>query len=82
MDPDLWEQLKTNTERAVRESGEDGVRLVGGIMDGWLVRRDADALKPGWYETNPANLTAGPGRYVLSESGSHAEWVPAPSPNP
>lgn len=80
MDPKLWEELKRNTERATLDSGRAGVRLVGGIMDGWLLPTDVDALDPDWYKTNPPNMTAGRG-YVLSATGTHAEWIPEIAPS-
>jgi hypothetical protein len=76
MDPRFWDELKRNTEKAVRDSGEPGVRLIGGVMDGWLVLPEAPALQKDWYKTNPPDSTAGPGRYVLNASGTAAEWVP------
>lgn len=77
MDPKLWAEIKRNVEKATLDSGEEGVRLIGGVMDGWLVLPDAEALQQNWYTTNPPDMTAGPGRYVLSSNGRQAKWTPA-----
>lgn len=75
MDSKLWNELRKMTEKEILDSGAPGVRLVGGIMDGWLVRPDADALRTDWYKTNPSGMSTGPGRYVLAASGTEAEWM-------
>ncbi len=77
MDPKLWEEIRANTEIAVHASGERGVRLNGGPMDGWLVLPSADALQPDWYKTWPPSIRDEhlPGRYELAAPGSHAQWI-------
>jgi hypothetical protein len=58
MDPAFWEELKRNTERAVRETGTPGVRLRGGPMDGWLVSEDAPSLESDWFTTWPESVAS------------------------
>lgn len=69
MDPVFWEELKRNTENAVRESSTPGVRLQGGPMDGWLVTADAPSLQPDWYTTWPDSVAREnrPGHYELAK---------------
>jgi hypothetical protein len=83
MDEKFWEELRANTEIAVHAAGDQGVRLRGGPMDGWLVNEDAPSLAPDWYETWPPTVAAknDPGRYELSESGTWAEWKPVEEEN-
>lgn len=75
---EFWDNLRANTEIQVHQAGEGGVRLNGGPMDGWLVKRDAPSLAPDWYRTWPPNVRAAdePGRYELAESGTWAQWTP------
>jgi len=59
----------------------DSVVLRGGPMDGWIVKPEADALRPDWYTTWNVNIApslAGwqPGRYILAASGKTAAWLP------
>ncbi len=72
------ENLQATTELQIREDGEDGVRLNGGPMDGWLVLKDAPSLAVDWYKTWPSGMADvhEPGRYEVSESGTWADWVP------
>lgn len=78
-------QLKATVQRMVKGGGlqhpvPDSVVLHGGPMDGWVVKPEADALRPDWYTTwnvNVAPSLAGwePGRYMLFDDGKVAEWV-------
>jgi hypothetical protein len=72
------ENLRTTTELQIREDGEDGVRLNGGPLDGWLVLKDAPSLAAHWYKTWPPGIADKnePGSYEVADSGSWAEWVP------
>lgn len=72
------ENLRATAELQIREDGEDGVRLNGGPMDGWLVLKDAPSLAPDWYKTWPPGMADEnkPGRYEVADSGTWAEWVP------
>jgi hypothetical protein len=76
IDPKFWEELRKNTERAVQEEGEEGIRLRGGPMDGWLVREDAPAFRPDWYQSLPgwSQEELKPGHYER-RSDTEAEWV-------
>jgi hypothetical protein len=42
------------------------VALVGGPMDGWVVKPDAPSLRPDWHTSWPASLATrfGPGHYA------------------
>lgn len=73
MDPKFWEELKKNTEAAVSESGEQGIRLVGGPMDGWLVLPDAPAFERDWWQTLP-DWAKEPGYYELFPDSDAAQW--------
>lgn len=77
-DDEFYENLRATTELQIREDGEDGVRLNGGPMDGWLVLKDAPSLAADWHKTWPSGMAQEhePGRYEVSESGTWAEWVP------
>lgn len=83
MDETSWEGLRANTEIAVHSSGEHGVRLRGGPLDGWFVKKDAPSLAPDWHITWPPTVAAkhDPGRYELSESSTWAEWRPVEEEN-
>jgi hypothetical protein len=72
------ENLRATTELQIRQDGEEGVRLNGGPMAGWLVLRDAPSLAADWHKTWPPTVAKqhGPGRYELADSGTWAEWVP------
>ena len=72
------ENLRATTELQIREDGEDGVRLNGGPMDGWLVLKDAPSLAADWYKTWPLGMVDEnePGRYEVADSGTWAKWVP------
>jgi hypothetical protein len=74
---DFYENLRATTELQIRKDGEDGVRLNGGPMDGWLVLEDAPSLAADWYKTWPRAMAHKnePGRYELADSGTWAEWV-------
>lgn len=74
----FYENLQATTELQIREDGEDGIRLNGGPMDGWLVLRDAPSLAADWYKTWPPGIANknDPGRYEIADSGTWAEWVP------
>lgn len=74
----LRENLRATAELQIREDGEDGVRLNGGPMDGWLVLKDAPSLAADWYKTRPPDVAGQnePGRYEMADSGTWAEWVP------
>jgi hypothetical protein len=77
-DPDrLAESLRAVTELQIHAEGEEGVRLGGGPMDGYLVRADAPVLGPDWYRTWPPRLAARnrPGRYLLSADRRRAQWA-------
>jgi hypothetical protein len=75
----LFENLRANAEILIHQGGEQGVRLNGGPMDGWLVKPDAPSLAPDWYRTWPPRTAEPhlPGRYELADSGTSAEWVAA-----
>jgi hypothetical protein len=77
MDERFREELRAQTELAVRESGEQGVRLRGGPMDDWLVKQDAPCFAADWYKTWPQSVAdeTEPGRYARDETGTQAEWV-------
>jgi len=77
-DDQFYENLRATTELQIREDGEDGVRLNGGPMDGWLVLKNAPSLAADWHKTWPSAMAEEhePGRYAVSESGTWAEWVP------
>lgn len=53
----------------------DSVVLRGGPMNNWIVKPDAPALQPDWYQSWPESVKGkhAPGRYVLVEKGK-AEW--------
>jgi hypothetical protein len=72
------ENVRAATELQIREDGEDGIRLNGGPMNGWLVLADAPALMPDWYKTWPPGIAEKhePGRYEVAASGTWAEWIP------
>jgi hypothetical protein len=72
------ENLRATAEFQICEDGEDGVRLNGGPMDGWLVLKDAPSLATDWYKTWPPAMAGEnePGRYEMADSGTWAEWVP------
>ena len=72
------ENLRATTELQIRQDGEDGIRLNGGPMDGWLVLKDAPSLAADWYKTWPPGMAREnePGRYRVTDSGTWAKWVP------
>jgi len=72
------ENLRATTELQIREDGEDGIRLNGGPLDGWLVLKDAPSLTADWYKTWPPGIADKnePGSYEVADSGTWAEWVP------
>lgn len=72
------ENLRATTELQIREDGEDGIRLNGGPLDGWLVLKDAPSLAADWYKTWPPGMAGEnePGRYEVADNGTWAEWVP------
>jgi hypothetical protein len=74
----FYENPQATTELQIREDGEDGIRLNGGPMDGWLVLKDAPSLAADWYKTWPPGMASEnePGRYEVADSGTWAEWVP------
>jgi hypothetical protein len=74
----FYENLQATTELQIREDGEDGIRLNGGPMDGWLVLKDAPSLAVDWYKTWPPGMAGKnePGRYEMADSGTWAEWAP------
>lgn len=74
----LRDNLRATAEIQIREDGEDGVRLQGGPMDGWLVLKHAPSLATDWYKTWPPGMADEnePGRYEVADSGTWAEWVP------
>lgn len=69
----LQGQLRTHS---LKHPVPDSVTLLGGPMDGWVVKPDAPALLPDWYRTWPPDIAAAnePGRYVLE--GREATWSP------
>lgn len=78
----LWQQLRINTEKALKEKGGPGVRLRGGPCDGWYVADDAPMLlRADWYDLVPdgEKWRARPGHYALVDEMDHdariAEWV-------
>lgn len=72
------ENLRATTELQIRQDGQDGVRLNGGPLDGWLVLKDAPSLAADWHKTWPPTVATqhSPGRYELAHNGTWAEWVP------
>ena len=72
------QNLRATTELQIRQDGEDGIRLNGGPMDGWLVLKDAPSLAADWYRTWPPGMAREnkPGRYRVVDSGTWAKWVP------
>jgi hypothetical protein len=68
--------LRAATEFQIHRDGEQGVRLNGGPLDGWLVLSDAPSLAEDWYRTWPPGFVGKhePGRYVIGASGTWAEW--------
>jgi hypothetical protein len=59
----------------VKHPAPDSVTLVGGPMDGWIVKPDAPALRPDWCTTWPDSVAAknAPGLYVAAGPGQ-ARW--------
>lgn len=72
------ENLRATTELQIHQDGENGIRLNGGPMDGWLVLEDAPSLAADWYKTWPPGMAREnePGRYRVADSGTWAKWVP------
>jgi hypothetical protein len=73
---ELRRQVRVETEKAVRaDEGTEGVRLIEGPMDGFLVREDAPALRSDWHESWPEQVASRnrPGRYVLTDSDGSGE---------
>jgi hypothetical protein len=72
------ENLRAIVESQLQLAGEEGIRLNGGPMDGWLVKADAPSLAPDWHRTWPPTTAKefGPGRYVLADRARHAVWTP------
>ena len=54
----------------------DSVSLLGGPMDGWVVKPDAPALRPDWAASWPPSVArrSRPGRYELEPDGKRARW--------
>ena len=80
--PEFWEQLRINTENAIKATGKPAVRLRGGPCDGWLAGDDAAMLtQSNWYQLMPEDekWRANPGRYVLlyemEPDARVAEWA-------
>jgi len=58
----------------------NSVVLSGGPMDGWIVKPEADALRPDWYTTWNVNIAPSlanwqPGRYLRAADGKTAAWT-------
>lgn len=55
---------------------ESTVTLRGGPMHGWIVKRDAPALRPDWWTTWPPSVAKEnqPGYYRLTWTGDSAKW--------
>jgi hypothetical protein len=72
------ENLRATTELQIHQDGENGIRLNGGPMDGWLVLEDAPSLAADWYKTWPPGIAREneAGRYRVADSGTWAKWVP------
>lgn len=52
------------------------VQLKGGPMNGWIVKADAPALQPEWYDSSPKWMRNkwAPGRYVRKGRETFATW--------
>lgn len=73
-----FEDLRARAEVGLRRAGvTDGVRLQGGPMSGWYVKRDAPVLEADWYMTwtDAIRHDFSPGRYEVDAGGKYAVWV-------
>jgi hypothetical protein len=79
-------QLKATVKHMVKTGSgldhpvPDSVVLNGGPMDGWIVKPEADALRPDWHTTWNTNIAPSlvnwvPGRYVRAADGKSATWA-------
>jgi hypothetical protein len=82
--PEFWEQLRIETEKALKATGEPGVRLRGGPCDGWYVADDAPMLlQRDWLAGVPEaeKRRWKPGHYVLvaemDQDARVAKWAEA-----
>lgn len=81
-------RLKRVASKAVKRALDDkpgtlahpapaSVALIGGPMDGWVVKPNAPVLQPTWCLSWPASVATkhAPGQY-LPDGPGRARWVP------